>query len=117
MISDVVFFFNIGFLSRYEFGVSGRLEGDEGVISCLWKVFRGPYSHVTSQSFSLQRSLVCLFWDYTRKLDLLSGNIPIKRIWRNCSKIMFRLRPCPPRSILQSHSITVDVLTSSHVAP
>lgn len=61
MISDVVFFFNIGFLSRYEFGVSRRLEGDKGVISCLWEVFRGPYNHVTSQSFNLQRSLVCCF--------------------------------------------------------
>lgn len=56
IVSDAVFFFKIGFLSRYEFGVPRRLDvGDVGVISCLLYVFKGPYSQVTSQSFSLRQ--------------------------------------------------------------
>lgn len=112
IISDMLRFLRIGFLSRNEAEVDKWLPPADGVLPEAWislATWRGPYSHVTSQSFSLGRS--------AGEMRQVLQHLPIQLFRRDGAQIATRLGPCAPGSIFETRGIIIPATLGHDVSP
>jgi hypothetical protein len=93
-LSRVHRFFRIGLLLTKELELDiSLLAGDtERIANFSELVWRGPYSHVTSQSFSLVH--LARLWIHPTTID--HRGLPIQSLRKHCLQPILRPRPCSP---------------------